>query len=214
MTQQRESDPQTTLLLLRHGETVLTPERRFSGSGGTDPELSDTGRWQAARAADSSLLAAASVEVVVCSPLRRCRQTAAAAARVLGLDLVVEPELREADFGDWEGLTHAEVSARFPSDLAAWQASASVPPTGSTESMADVAERTGRARDGLLSRYPGSRVLAVTHVTPIKALVQLALGAPGEAIHAMDLSPASFSGLVYRGATPSLRLYNDTAHLR
>ncbi|MFF1418444.1 histidine phosphatase family protein [Streptomyces sp. NPDC058280] len=204
----------TTLLALRHGETALTPEKRFSGSGGTDPELSERGRWQADRAAASTLLAGAGIDAVVCSPLRRCRQTAAAVARRFGLDPVVEDGLREADFGDWEELTYEEVRARFPQDLQAWHASPRTAPTGSTESFADVARRIAEARDRLLSRYQGRTVLAVTHVTPVKALIQLALNAPGEALFAMELSPASFSGVTYTGEKASMRLYNDTSHLR
>ncbi|MEY9947856.1 histidine phosphatase family protein [Kitasatospora sp. GAS1066B] len=204
----------TTLLLLRHGETTLTPQKRFSGSGGTDPELSEVGRRQAARAAESTLLATAGVDVVVCSPLRRCRQTAAVVARGLGLELVIDDGLREADFGQWEGLTYEEVRSRFPEDLQAWHGSADVAPTGSAESFAEVAERIARTRDELLSRYQGKLVLAVTHVTPIKALIQLALNAPAEAVHAMELSPASFSSVTYTGTTSSMRLYNDVSHLR
>ncbi|WP_084725615.1 histidine phosphatase family protein [Streptacidiphilus melanogenes] len=213
MNQQARSEL-TILLLLRHGETALTPERRFSGVGGADPGLSEVGRSQAARAAGSTLLVAAGVEAVVCSPLRRCRQTAAVVARRLGLEVVVEEGLREADFGDWDGLTSAEVQERFPEDLRAWRASARVAPTGSAESFAEVARRVDAFKDVLLSRYRGQRVLAVTHVGVVKALVQLALRAPAEAVHAMELSPAAFSCVAYAGSTPSLRLYNDTAHLR
>ncbi|CAM5463441.1 Bifunctional RNase H/acid phosphatase OS=Streptomyces rutgersensis OX=53451 GN=F0345_07150 PE=4 SV=1 [Streptomyces diastaticus subsp. diastaticus] len=69
----------TTFVLLRHGETALTPEKRFSGSGGSDPALSGTGRRQAARTAEA-LAARGTVQAVVSSPLRRCRETAEAVA--------------------------------------------------------------------------------------------------------------------------------------
>ncbi|MFE7813375.1 histidine phosphatase family protein [Streptomyces sp. NPDC057433] len=208
------AEPRTTLLMLRHGETGLTPEKRFSGSGGTDPELSDVGRWQADRAAGATLLAGAGVEAVVCSPLRRCRETAAVVARRLGLDPVVEDGLREADFGDGEGLTYDEVRSRFPEDLAAWHASAGTAPTGSTESFADVARRMAGVRDDLISRYRGRTILVVSHVTPIKVLIQLALGAPGASLFAMELAPASFSGVSCVGVKSSMRVFNDTSHLR
>ncbi|MFE3515210.1 histidine phosphatase family protein [Streptomyces sp. NPDC059166] len=200
--------------MLRHGETVLTPEKRFSGSGGADPGLSDVGRWQADRAAAATLLEGAGVDVVLCSPLRRCRETAAAVSRCLGLEPVIEEGLREADFGDWEGLTYEEVESRFPDDLAAWHASARTPPTGSSESFADVAGRLARVKEDLVSRYGGRTVLAVSHVTPIKVLIQTALGAPGESLFAMELSPASFSGLSCTGSKASMRVFNDTSHLR
>ncbi|MEV6263592.1 histidine phosphatase family protein [Streptomyces sp. NPDC051784] len=200
--------------MLRHGETVLTPEKRFSGSGGTDPGLSDVGRGQARRAAQATLLEEAGVEVVVCSPLRRCRETAEVVARRLGLEVVVEDGLREADFGDWEGLTYDEVRSRFPGDLAAWHASAGTAPTGSAESFDDVALRMSQVKGDLLARYGGRSILMVSHVTPIKVLIQTALGAPGESLFAMELSPASYSGLSCAGAAASMRVFNDTSHLR
>lgn len=173
--------PPATFVLLRHGETALTPEKRFSGSGGTDPELSAAGRRQA-EAAATALAARGSVQAVVSSPLRRCRETAQAVADRLGLEVRIEEGLRETDFGAWEGLTFAEVRERFPEDLDAWLGSAKVAPTGGGESFATVARRVAVARDKLLARYAGRTVLLVTHVTPVKTLVRLALGAPPESL--------------------------------
>ncbi|MEE1779622.1 bifunctional RNase H/acid phosphatase [Streptomyces sp. NPDC049952] len=203
-----------TFLLLRHGETALTPEKRFSGSGGGDPELSATGRRQAACAAEA-FAARGTVQEIVSSPLRRCRETAEAVAGRLGLEVRVEDGLRETDFGLWEGLTFAEVRERHGADLTAWLASPDVAPTGGGESFAEVAERVSAARDRLIARYAGSTVLLVTHVTPIKTLVRLALGAPPESLYRMELSPASVSTVAYYAdGNPSLRLLNDTSHLR
>ncbi|MFE0033797.1 bifunctional RNase H/acid phosphatase [[Kitasatospora] papulosa] len=203
-----------TFLLLRHGETALTPEKRFSGSGGGDPELSATGRRQAACAAEA-FAARGTVQEIVSSPLRRCRETAEAVAGRLGLEVRVEDGLRETDFGLWEGLTFAEVRERHGADLTAWLASPDVAPTGGGESFAEVAERVSAARDRLIVRYAGRTVLLVTHVTPIKTLVRLALGAPPESLYRMELSPASVSTVAYYAdGNPSLRLLNDTSHLR
>ncbi|MCQ8193492.1 bifunctional RNase H/acid phosphatase [Streptomyces rugosispiralis] len=203
-----------TFVLLRHGETPLTPEKRFSGSGGTDPELSDVGRHQAERVA-AALAARGTIQVVVASPLRRCRETAEVVARRLGLDVRVEEGLRETDFGAWEGLTFAEVKERHPDDLDAWLASTEVAPTGGGESFAAVTRRVALARDKLIARYPGRTVLLVTHVTPIKTLVRLALGAPPESLFRMELSAASLTAVAYYGdGNASLRLLNETAHLR
>ncbi|WP_329465453.1 bifunctional RNase H/acid phosphatase [Streptomyces sp. NBC_01431] len=203
----------TTLLLLRHGETALTPEKRFSGSGGTDPELSAVGRGQAERAA-AALAGRGTVQAIVSSPLRRCRETAAVVAARLGLDVRIEEGLRETDFGAWEGLTFAEVRERYPDDLDAWLASAKSAPTGGGESFATVARRVAAARDRLIAGYPGRTVLAVTHVTPIKTLVRLALGAPPESLFRMELSAAALSEVAYYGdGNASVRGLNDTGHL-
>ncbi|MGW1123705.1 bifunctional RNase H/acid phosphatase [Streptomyces sp. NPDC002526] len=203
-----------TLVLLRHGETALTPQKRFSGSGGTDPELSPAGLDQAERAA-SAFAARGTVQEIVSSPLRRCRQTAGAVAARLGLEVRVEDGLRETDFGAWEGLTFGEVKERYGDDLDAWLASPDAAPTGGGESFTEVADRVAVARDGLVTRYAGRTVLVVTHVTPIKTLVRLALGAPPEALFRMELSAASVSSVAYYAdGNASVRLLNDTSHLR
>ncbi|MFJ1575063.1 bifunctional RNase H/acid phosphatase [Streptomyces sp. NPDC088182] len=203
-----------TLVLLRHGETALTPEKRFSGSGGSDPELSAAGRRQA-EAAAASLAARGTIQEIVSSPLRRCRETAGAVASRLGLEVTVEEGLRETDFGAWEGLTFAEVRERYADDLSAWLASPEVAPTGGGESFAAVGRRVAAVRDRLLERYRGRTVLVVTHVTPVKTLVRLALGAPPESLFRMELSAASLSAVAYYAdGNASVRLLNDTSHLR
>ncbi|MFD7117380.1 bifunctional RNase H/acid phosphatase [Streptomyces sp. NPDC059922] len=203
-----------TFVLLRHGETALTPEKRFSGSGGGDPELSAAGRRQA-EAVAASLAARGTIQEIVSSPLRRCRETAGAVASLLGLEVTVEEGLRETDFGAWEGLTFAEVRERYADDLSAWLASPDVAPTGGGESFTAVGRRVAAVRDRLLERYRGRTVLVVTHVTPVKTLVRLALGAPPESLFRMELSAASLSAVAYYAdGNASVRLLNDTSHLR
>jgi probable phosphoglycerate mutase len=209
-----DQGPPATFVLLRHGETPLTPEKRFSGSGGTDPSLSPMGRHQAEGAA-AALAARGTIEEIVSSPLKRCRETAEAIAARLNLDVRIEDGLREADFGAWEGLTFAEVRERHADDLTAWLASVKVAPTGGGESFATVSRRVSATRDKLLAAYAGRTVLLVTHVTPIKTLVRLALGAPPESLFRMELSAASLSVVAYYAdGNTSLRLLNDTSHWR
>ncbi|WP_404960361.1 bifunctional RNase H/acid phosphatase [Streptomyces sp. 147326] len=203
-----------TFVLLRHGETALTPQKRFSGSGGSDPELSPAGRRQATAVAEA-LAARGTVQTVISSPLRRCRETARTVADRLGLTVTVEEGLREVDFGAWEGLTFAEVQERFPDDLQAWLDSPRAAPTGGGESFTAATRRISATRDRLLAAHAGRTVLLVTHVTPVKILVRLALGAPPEALFRMELSAASLSAVAYYAdGNASVRLLNDTAHLR
>ncbi|WP_406155399.1 bifunctional RNase H/acid phosphatase [Streptomyces sp. NBC_01023] len=203
-----------TFVLLRHGETALTPQKRFSGSGGTDPELSAVGRGQAADAA-TAFAARGTIQAVVSSPLRRCRETARAVSDRLGLEVRIEEGLRETDFGAWEGLTFGEVRERHPADMDAWLTSAKAAPTGGGESFATVTRRVAAARDRLTERHRGETVLVVTHVTPIKTLVRLALGAPPESLFRMELSAASVSTVAYYAdGNASVRVLNDTSHLR
>jgi probable phosphoglycerate mutase len=203
-----------TFVLLRHGETLLTPQKRFSGSGGTDPSLSDAGREQAERAA-AMLARRGTIQAVVSSPLARTRETAGIVAARLGLDVGIDDGLRETDFGAWEGLTFAEVRERHPDDLNAWLASPDAEPTGGGESFAATATRLAATRDKLVAAHAGRTVLLVTHVTPIKTLVRLALGAPPESLFRMELSAASLSVVAYYAdGNASVRLLNDTSHLR
>ncbi|MFE3161957.1 bifunctional RNase H/acid phosphatase [Streptomyces sp. NPDC059224] len=203
-----------TFVLLRHGETPLTPQKRFSGSGGTDPALSPVGLGQA-QAAAGALARRGTIEVILASPLTRTRQTAAAVAERLGLDVTLEEGLKETDFGAWEGLTFGEVRERYPDDLNAWLADPEAHPTGGGESFAETAARIAATRDRLVAAHAGRTVLLVTHVTPIKTFVRLALGAPAKSLFRMELSAASLSAVAYyRDGNASVRLFNDTSHLR
>ncbi|MGW4431763.1 bifunctional RNase H/acid phosphatase [Streptomyces tendae] len=203
-----------TFVLLRHGETPLTPQKRFSGSGGSDPSLSPVGREQAERVAES-LARRGTIEAIVASPLARTRETAGIVAVRLGLPVTVEEGLRETDFGAWEGLTFGEVRDRHPADLDAWLASPDAEPTGGGESFAATATRIAATRDKLVAAYAGRTVLLVSHVTPIKTFLRLALGAPPESLFRMELSAASLSAVAYYAdGGASVRLFNETSHLR
>ena len=79
----------------------------------------------------------------------------------------IDDDLAETDFGSWEGLTFAEVMARWPDEMAAWMADADAAPPGG-ESFAAVAGARGRALDRLLAAHRGKTVVVVSHVTPIK----------------------------------------------
>ena len=202
--------PPTTLLLLRHGATPLTAERRFSGVG--DPELSDTGLLQVDAVA-RRLAARGGIDAIVSSPLQRTVQTAQAAADALGLSVEIDPGFRETDFGLWDGHSFAEVRERWPAEHRAWLASTAVAPPGG-ESFDDVTVRVLAARDALLERHARRTVLVVSHVTPIKTLIRDALGAPPESLYAMELSAASLSVVTcYSDGRALMRLFNDTAHL-
>ncbi|MHB1876342.1 MAG: histidine phosphatase family protein [Streptosporangiaceae bacterium] len=200
----------TATLLLRHGQTELSVERRFAGRG--DIPLTKQGVRQAELAARR--LAADGADVIVSSPLQRARRTAEAVAEATGAPLVIDEDLVEADFGEWQGLTFAEVGARWPDELSVWMASPDVaPPDG--ESFAQVAMRVLAALDRLLAGYPGQRAVLVSHVTPIKTLVCRALLAPPEAMFRMNLDVASLSRIdCFDNGSAVLRTLNDTGHLR
>ncbi|MBB5084647.1 bifunctional RNase H/acid phosphatase [Nonomuraea endophytica] len=202
----------TSLLLLRHGETPLSVERRFSGLG--DAELTANGLAQAAAAAERLSREPYRLDVVVSSPLKRARQTAEAVAARAGLGVEVDEDLRETDFGAWEGHTFTEIQRRWPEELAAWLAEPSVaPPDG--ESFAEAGRRVQRVRDRLVKQHLGKTVLVVSHVTPIKMLLRFALMAPPAALYRMHLDLACLSLVdYYADGNAVVKAFNDTAHLR
>jgi ribonuclease H / adenosylcobalamin/alpha-ribazole phosphatase len=150
----------------------------------------------------------------VSSPLRRTRTTAQAVADACGAPLVLDDELVEADFGEWEGLSFAEAAAQWPEALSAWLASADAAPPGG-ESFASVGRRVHGALDRLLAAYPERTVVVVSHVTPIKTILCRALLAPTAALFRIHLDVASLSHVDWFADGPALvRTMNDTAHLR
>jgi ribonuclease H / adenosylcobalamin/alpha-ribazole phosphatase len=206
--------PVTTLVVVRHGATALTAEKRFSGGlASANPGLTDEGRAQMREVAAWLSPLAEAVSAVVTSPVRRTRESAEIVADRLQLEVVEEPGFAEMEFGAWEGLTFAEVRQRHPGEVEAWLASLDVPPTGG-ESFRDVEKRVLHGLDRVIERYAGQTVLVMSHVTPIKVLVAQAVQAPLTAVFRMELSTASVSVVTFYGASGddevrgSLRLYN------
>ncbi|OBB38823.1 bifunctional RNase H/acid phosphatase [Mycobacterium sp. 852002-51961_SCH5331710] len=200
----------TRLLLLRHGQTELSVDRRYSGRG--NPALTDLGRRQA-EAAAQYLGQRGGVAAVVTSPLQRAYDTAAAAAKVLGLDVTVDDDLIETDFGAWEGLTFTEAAERDPDLHRRWLRDTSLaPPEG--ESFDSAAERVGRARARIVTEHAGETVLVVSHVTPIKTLLRMALDGGPNILYRLHLDLASLSiAEFYPDGAASVRLVNQTAYL-
>jgi broad specificity phosphatase PhoE/ribonuclease HI len=200
----------TRFLLLRHGQTELSTQRRYSGRG--NPALTDVGRGQA-EAAAQYLGRRGGVAAVVTSPLQRAYDTAAEAAKALGLDVAVDEDLIETDFGLWEGLTFTEAAERDPELHRKWLRDTSVmPPDG--ESFDSVSDRVQRARARIISEHAGETVLVVSHVTPIKTLLRLALDAGPGILYRLHLDLASLSiAEFYPDGASSVRLVNETSYL-
>jgi probable phosphoglycerate mutase len=199
----------TTFLLLRHGATAHTAERRFSGCTGDNPPLSEQGERQAAALA-TRLARLPRVDAVLTSELARARRTAELVAAACGLAVQVEADLREIDFGDFEGRTGAEVERHRPAELAAWRASPGTAPPGG-ESVQEVAGRVAAVRDRWARRHPCGTVLLVSHLYPVRVSALDALGAPYGSVHRMTIEPTSVTEISTAPAT-LLRL-NDAAHL-
>ena len=147
------------ILLTRHGETAWNALGKLQGH--TDIALNETGRGQA-RALSAAL--GPSVVQVVTSDLRRARETGEIIAGALGLPPpVIDPELRERQYGVFEGLTRAECESQHPDAWRAWVAQVGAPPGG--EPRAEAAARLGRALTRILATAApaGGDIVVVSH---------------------------------------------------
>jgi len=147
------------ILLVRHGETDWNLGRRVQGH--TDVPLNATGVAQAQVLADE--LAAEPIVAVYSSDLERARETAAAIAARHALSVSTDPDLREKNFGSWEGLTDTEISERFPdAQRGSW---------GDGEVTEAVAKRAVAAVTRMREVHPDGLLLLVAHGGPLRALL-------------------------------------------
>jgi ribonuclease H / adenosylcobalamin/alpha-ribazole phosphatase len=214
-----DGDAPTTVILIRHGVTAHTTEKRFSGGlASTNPPLSDEGRAQIRATGTWLAQIAGTIEAVIASPVRRTLESAEILADLLGQQIEIEPGFAEMEFGHWDSMTFAEVADKYPAELRAWLGSVEVAPAGG-ESFRTVQTRVLHALRRLLDNHAGQTVAVLTHVTPVKALVAHTLDAPLEAVYRMELAPASVTVLSFfsgrapgsvpaADATASMRMFN------
>ncbi|HLU72084.1 MAG TPA: histidine phosphatase family protein [Nonomuraea sp.] len=193
----------TTLVLVRHGETVWHAENRYAGI--SDIELTPRGHEQAGQLA--AWAAGAGLTAVWASTLSRARITAAGAAEAAGLEVRVDGRLRELGFGEAEGLTAAEMRERFPEARAAFEADPGRHPLPGGEDPAAAADRFTAALRDIAAASPGGRVLVVAHTTAIRIALCRLIGVPLGAYR--RLFPR-----LDNCALTELRLYGDPADPR
>jgi probable phosphoglycerate mutase len=192
------------IILVRHGQTEVNRDGRLQGR--LDRPLTELGREQARLAAAG--LAGCGATAVLTSPLVRAADTAREIALVLGVAVEADDRLLEVDYGDWDGRKLGDVS---PEEWRQWIDDAAFAPPGG-ESLISVAARVGEFCSERL--HADERIVAVSHVSPIKAAVVWALGIGAEAIWRMHLDVASVTRIDRRGeGLPFLTGYNDVTHL-
>lgn len=200
----------TTLILLRHGETEWNLTGRWQGQDANTP-LTERGREQARVVARR--LSAYPIEAIYSSDLSRAFETAQIVGGMLGLDPAPEPGLRESNIGAWTGLTWDDITERFPEQVAAMFAGEDVR-RGGGETYGELHDRLQAAVDSIITRHPGQTVLVVTHGAALRSLVAHVLGASLTQLHRIAIGGNTALSIVQvdHGA---LRLvtYNDTAHL-
>lgn len=194
LTERLKSDEKPTVLhLIRHGETILTPDRKFSGVGPLDPALTEKGRAQAVAVAESAKKLGA--EVLIASPLNRTKETAKIISDATGLTVNFDEIWFEMDFGTWDGFSLDEIKEQSAGDYEKWVSDLAFKP-GDGESWEEITIRIEAALSKILSQYPGQTVAVVTHNCVIKAAVAICLGAPIESVFHMDVGPCSTNTFV------------------
>ncbi len=215
------SEPLTTIVLVRHGRTALTEARKISGGNGDDPNLSAAGRADAERVAmalrsigaKGSWQRIAPISAVVTSPMIRARETAQIIADGFGLVVTENENLREINFGDWDGLTHDEAKNRNLELWNNWRGSWNVaPPNG--EALEGFDDRLQLARKQIVERNRGKTVVVVAHVMPIRGFLRWAFDAGAAAYWRTQIAPCSISIVrVWGEETAEVVTVNHTAHL-
>jgi len=189
------------IVFARHGQTA--PNREGLVLGRADPELTEEGHEQAARLA--AALAAEPVTAILTSPLLRTRQTAEPIGQACGVPVVVDDRLIEIDWGTWEGRSTGTLAQ---SDVDRWKADKGTAPEG--ESLESLTERV----EGFCTAHlDGGLVVAVSHVSPIKAAAAWAMGVDGTVAWRMYLGLASITRVGKGRTSPVLLSFNETGHL-
>lgn len=203
----------TLVYLVRHGETPLTPMRKFSGDGPLDPELTENGLREAALVAGE--IAKIKPDILIASPLRRTRQTAEFVSHATDLEINFDPIWKECSFGSWDGLSIAEVKERFPVEYAMWVSTSSyAPPQG--ESYDEAMARAIQGLTSIVADYPHKKVCVVTHNGMIKTALAAAIKAEPSVIFNLDVSPCSISTISIwpSDGLMAIRSTNERGHLR
>lgn len=199
----------TRFIVVRHGQTVWNTQTRIQGQ--TDSELTAEGLAQAD--AIGKRLAREKFDAIVASDLGRAMRTAESIAFHCKLQVTPEPRLRERSFGAGEGLTYAEIDARWPgvfSRAANTDPDAAIP---GGESRRRFHERIRAAFESLARAYAGRRVAVVTHGGVLAVLYRIVHGIPLAHAHKVAISNASYNAVAFDGDAWALEAWDDTAHL-
>ncbi|MDU4961630.1 MAG: alpha-ribazole phosphatase [Sporomusaceae bacterium] len=201
---------QQTVFLIRHGQTDWNTGGKYMGH--SDIPLNGAGLRQAEALARR--LAGEAIGAVVSSDLARSRETAALIAAAHGLPVQQHSGLREIDFGQWEGLSYAEIMRDWPALLPRlYENPGRLRPPGG-ESALEVRRRAVAALTAVLKAAPQRNVAVVTHGGPIRLLLCHALALPAQRMWRLEQDAAAVNILRHQAGAWTLAVWNDTSHLR
>ena len=200
---------ETTLIVIRHGETAWNREKRMQGT--TDTQLSDVGRAQAR--ALGRRLEGRRFAALYTSDLARARDTARLIAEHTSRDFVTDPRLQERRFGIFEGLTAEEIIARYPEEHSRFASRDPDYAVPGGESARGFTERCIGCLAEIAGRHTGDEVVVVTHGLVLDSLYRAAHGLDHGARRPVPLINASLNVFGYDGSAWRLELWGDISHL-
>jgi broad specificity phosphatase PhoE len=202
----------TRILLIRHGRTAWNKEERFRGR--EELPLDEVGHAQARALASRLADEFPSLKAIYTSPLRRARQTAAPIATALNLTVEAHPGLIDIDYGDWQGLTHAEVSARNPILYQTWVVAPAQVRFPGGETFSEVRLRARAAMDGIAAHHPDQTIALVSHLVVCRLLLCSVLEMPSSQSTLLRQATGCLNVLETAGTRVEIVTMNDTCHLR
>jgi broad specificity phosphatase PhoE len=197
-----------TIYLVRHAETTWNLEGRVQGS--RDTPLSIDGLAQTAKTV--TCLSALRFDTIFTSPLPRARAIAEPVGLNIGISPIVVPELREIEFGGWEGHTWNEIWAMYPTTLAAWELKSPEARPDGGESLADVGRRAGKVRS-MIESSCGSLALVVAHGGFNRVLMSVLLELPLSSYGSFTQPNACISVFEAETSKWQARVLDSTCHL-
>lgn len=208
MTQSGE----TTLLLVRHGQTDWNVAGRIQGA--SDTPLNENGREQARRLA--ARLSGLAVEAVYSSDLARAAETARIVRGQRHVPLRLTTSLREIRYGEWEGKTRAELEeAGLARTLSRWNDGHAVPEPAGGETREQVDERVDRFLACVVPRHEGHTIIVVSHGGTLRLMLCRLLGLSASQWGQVRQGNTALSkAVLVPGRRPRVVFMNDTAHLR
>jgi len=196
------------LIFLRHGETEWNRQKKYQGS--LNIGLNEKGRDQAKKAA--KMLENQKIDLIFSSDLDRASDTASIIGKRLGLKVQKKEQLREMDFGDWEGKDYLTIRKEQPESFDNWLDDPNENPPPGGERLEDFRDRVVTACKEILS-VPAESVLVVCHGGVIMVYLTHILGMDLKDYRKLSVTNTGFTRVMYYDRHPVLSTFNCTAHL-
>ena len=199
----------TRICLVRHGETEWNAERRIQGQ--IDIGLNDIGRRQALAA--GAWLQASGIVALYSSDLQRAWMTAQAIGAALGLAPQPAPELRERNYGVFQGLTYAEAETNHPTGYAAFEGRNADYDFENGESLRAMFARVTGKLQGIAARHCGERIVVVVHGGVLDVINRFVRGNPLEMARDFLIPNAGINWISVSDGRWAIETWGDVEHL-